>query len=76
MDQSNILAHSSPQFQARLFLDALERSNRDIARGMWHGHATGFYLVLELSVIALLADFAPSIALKLCNDISAVHYVY
>jgi hypothetical protein len=76
VDQSNILAHGSPQLQAGLFLDALERANRNIARGMWHGYATGLDLVLELDMIALLVDLVPSVALELCNDISAIDCVY
>src|SRR5215203_1076849 len=62
-----------PQFQARLFFDAFERSKRDVALRMGNRHASRLLGVLELDVTAPLCDRPPAIRFKRRDHVPALH---
>src|SRR5262245_28861911 len=66
----------SPQLQARLFFNALQRPERNVALRMGDRHAALFGGMLELNVAALLSHLDPAIPLKGRDNFPAIHGVY
>lgn len=56
-----------------MFLDALQRSDRDVPFRMWNSDAARFLGMLELNMAALGGNFVPAILLQGRNDITAFH---
>src|SRR6516225_8463604 len=65
---------ASPQFQAGLLLDALERANRNVGIGMRHRHqASGLMQMSELHVAASLSDLDPAHPFQCRDYLPAAH---
>jgi hypothetical protein len=62
-----------PELEARLFLNALESSFRNISFGVHNRNPARFDGMLELFVAPGLRNLEPAVLQELANDLSAVH---
>lgn len=71
-----MFSYVSPQLDATLLFDALQRPDREILPRMSHCHSARLDRMLELNVITRLGDSVPTVCFQELDDFPTVHDVY